>query len=146
MGWWRIDPDTGKPLKKGRSKLSRPPDFVVLNAVPGVDDSADAHYLGDGAWDMVDDTVRQVKELIGEAPRLSEDEARRLFMDRVIPPSLVGLGPEAAQRLLQIVEMMWADLDDCYDWDWGRPPRPAEKKWLCESAVEGITNPSSGEE
>jgi hypothetical protein len=59
-GWWRIDPKTGKPLEQERSKLSRPPDFVLLNAVPGVDDSADASYLGDGPGDMVADAVRQI--------------------------------------------------------------------------------------
>jgi hypothetical protein len=138
MGWWRIDPETGKPAERGRSKLSRPPGFVLLNAVPGADDSEEAHYLGDGAWDMVDDTVRQIKELLGERPRPSEEEARRLFWDRTIPPSLSALGRQATRSLLKLVEDMWADLDDCYDWDWNRPPRPAEKKWLCEGAVEGL--------
>jgi hypothetical protein len=146
VGWWRIDPDSGKPLRDSPSKLSRPPDFTLLNAVPGVDDSAEAHYLGDGAWDMVGETVRQVKELLGDDPGLSEDEARRLFLDRVVPPAVAGLGSDVVQDLLQIVEEMWADLDDCYNWDWGRPPRPAERKWLCESAVEGLTKPPGDEE
>jgi hypothetical protein len=146
MGWWRIDPDTGLPLPEGRSKLSRPPDFVLLNAVPGVDDGEEAHYLGDGPWDMVDDTIREIKALLGDRPRPSGEEARRLFRDRVIPPGLAGLGRGDAERLLRAVEELWADLDDCYEWDWGRPPRPAEKKWLCEAAVEGLARDPEGDE
>ena len=103
MGWWRIDPDTGQPLPEGRSKLSRPPDLVLLNAVPGVDGSEEAHYLGDGPWDMVDDAVREVEALLGDRPRPSGEEARRLFRDRVIPPGLAGLQEVGVgQRFQQI--------------------------------------------
>ena len=52
MGWYRIDPATGKAAKEGHSKLSRPPEVVLLNAVPGVDDDEAHCYLGDGPWDM----------------------------------------------------------------------------------------------
>jgi hypothetical protein len=39
MGWHKIDPKTGKPAKNSPSALSQPPDFVLLNAIPGVDDN-----------------------------------------------------------------------------------------------------------
>jgi hypothetical protein len=34
MGWWRIDPESGNPAEDTASAMSRPPDFVLLNAVP----------------------------------------------------------------------------------------------------------------
>src|SRR5262245_51285612 len=129
MGWWRIDPETGMPAKDAASRLSRPPEFVLLNAVPGVDDDSQAHYLGDSPWDFAADTARQVKALLGASESLSAEEVRRLFLDRVPPERLRGSGPKAA-KLLQIVEAMWADVDDVYQEEWGRPTRAAERRWV----------------
>jgi len=64
MGWWRIDPDTGKPLRDGHSRLSCPPGFVLLNALPGVDKDEEAHYLGDSPWDMAYSAVNKIKAVI----------------------------------------------------------------------------------
>jgi hypothetical protein len=135
MGWWRIDPATGKPARESRSKLSRPPDFVLLNAVPGVDDEEESHYMGDAPWNMACSAVDEIKELIGALQLLSADEARALFLDRLFPARLAGLAPEAASQLLQVVEEMWKDVDWCYQEDWGRAARPAEKRWVGEYAV-----------
>jgi hypothetical protein len=138
MGWWRIDPETGMPAEGARSKLSRPPEFVLLNAVPGVDDEAEAYYLGDGPWDMAAAAANDVGQLLGAAPRPSDDELRRLFLERVLPAALAGLDSRSADRLLQVVDEMWKDVDGCYEDDWERPARPAEKKWVCEYAVDSL--------
>src|SRR5262249_32203518 len=128
MGWWRIDPETGKPLKEGRSRLSRPPGFVLLNAVPGVDQDEEAHYLGDGPWDMVASTVDEIGGLIISMQRPSADEVRKLFLDRVIPQGFVRLNSEAAESLLRAVDELWKSVDWCYEDDWERPARPAERR------------------
>jgi hypothetical protein len=135
MGWWPIDPDTGKSVEGASSGLSRPPDFTLLNAVPGIDDDDAAHYLGDGPWDMVASYVGKIEKLIGDRKRPSEQEAQRLFADRILPPALATLPAESRQRLLRLVEELWGDIDGCYEDDWERPARPAEKKWICRHAV-----------
>src|SRR5262245_32443543 len=138
MGWWRIDPETGMPAKDAASRLSRPPEVVFPNALPGVDGDSQAHYLGDSARGFAADTARQGQALLGPAESLSAGEGRRLFLDRVPPERLRGSGPKAA-KLLQIVEAMWADVDDVYQEEWGRPTRAAERRWVGEYAVRSLT-------
>src|SRR5262245_52817904 len=109
MGWWRIEPETGMPAKDAYSKLSHPPDFVLLNAVRGVDDDPEAHYLGDSPWDLAADTARQLQALLDPSRRISEEEARRLLLDRVVPQ---GIEEPIATELLQSVEVMRRDVDE----------------------------------
>jgi hypothetical protein len=135
MGWWRIEPETGMPAKGAHSKLSQPPDFVLLNAVPGVDDDAEAHYLGDSPWDLAADTARQIQALLGSSRCPVGQEARRLLLDRAAPQ---GIGEPHATQLLQLVEAMRRDVDECYQEVWGRPMRPAEWRWVCEYAVQSL--------
>lgn len=139
MGWWRIDPATGKPAKGAKSRLSQPPDRVLLNAVPGVDDDDEAHYLGDGPWDMVASYVGKIEGVFGRSARPSAAEARKLFLDRVLPKAMQSLRAASRQQILRLIEAMWADIDWCYDEDWERPARPAERKWICEYAVHLLT-------
>lgn len=140
MGWWRIDPTTGEPASDSRSKLSQPPDFALLNAVPGIDDEKEAHYLGDGPWDMVFSAVSSIGKVLGAKQQFTEEEARGLFFKRIIPASLAVLPPKLARELVQIVDEMWKDVDGCYEDDWERPVRPLEKRWIGEYAVSRLTN------
>src|SRR5262249_811118 len=149
MGWWPIDPETGECVKDARSRLSRSPEFVLLNAVPGVDASESTHYLGDGPLDMAYSLSCEIKELLSNtqppAPLPTKAEATKLFMDRVLPPNRSGLGVETTERLLQLVDETWADVDECYEFDWDRAARPAERKWVCEYAVQRLTEPGPDE-
>jgi hypothetical protein len=146
MGWWRIDPTTGEPARESPSKLSRPPDFVLLNAVPGVDDDEEVHYLGDGPWDMACVAVDRIREVLGARQPPTAGEARELFLNRTIPASLAGIAPGVAARLLGAVDGMWKNVDGCYEDDWGRPARHGERRWVVEYAVERLTTaePFSG--
>jgi len=131
MGWWRIEPETGMPARESSSKLSRPPDFVLLNAVPGIDDEEEAHYQGDGPWDMAYSASDVIKKVLGARQLPTVEETRELFLNRTVPTSLA----ELADPLLQAVDEMWKDVDWCYEDDWGRPARPAERRWVAEYAV-----------
>lgn len=133
MGWWQIDSDTGKPAE-AHSNLSRPPEFTLLNAVPGVDDDA-AHFLGDGPWDMAASCVDKLRKVIGDSQHLSDDEAWRLFSKRILPDAMQSWPEEARRRVLQLIEEMWANVDGCYEDDWERTARPAERRWIAEYAV-----------
>ncbi|HEY7423458.1 MAG TPA: hypothetical protein VH682_04380 [Gemmataceae bacterium] len=139
MGWWRIDPQTGKPLNDCPSRLSHSPDFVLLNAVPGVDGDEEAHYLGDDPWDMACSAVDEIDAVIVGMPRPSKDEVRQLLLERVIPQTFMQLKSEAIANLLRVVDELWRNVDWCYEEDWERPARPAEKRWVCEYAVRRLT-------
>ena len=136
MGWWKIDPETGMPAKDSHSALSRPPDFVLLNAVPGVDDDDAACYLGDPPWDLASTIPGEVEAVTGAALSLSDEQLRDLLMRRVVPPSVIDARPEIEARLLQVADLFWQDIDELYEDDWGRAARPAEKRWVCQYAVE----------
>jgi hypothetical protein len=144
MGWWRIDPETGMPAKDARSALSRPPDVVLLNAVPGVDDQAGACYTGDGPWDMAGVVADELWAAVGDAEKLTEEEARGLLMDRVVPARLTETGAETTAHLLPIVDAFWRDIDWCYGEDWQRPALPTEKRWVCEQALYYLAKLGSG--
>jgi hypothetical protein len=104
------------------SKASPSPDHTLLNAVPGVDDEEGACYLGDGPLDIVDVYAGQIAEMVGDC-RFAEEEAWRLVAERVTPPSFRDVEPVALADILQGFEQMWADVDWCYEEDWGRPAR-----------------------
>jgi hypothetical protein len=131
MGWWKIDPQTGKPVKDARSALGRAPESVLLNAVPGVDDEAAACYLGDAPWDIASTVPKKLAAATDGARALSDDQLRDLFLRRAVPPGVA----EAAAQLLRVVDAFWSDIDGCYEDDWERPARPAEKRWVCEYVV-----------
>jgi hypothetical protein len=138
MGWWKIDPYTGMPAEGAKSSLS-PPGAVLLNAVPGADDEEGAHYLGDGPWDMVASYMGKILEDLGAAAPLSDSEARTLLMGKAWSPRLEALPRGVRGRVVKLVEELWADVDWCYDEDWERPARPAERRWVCEYAVQRLT-------
>jgi hypothetical protein len=132
MGWWRIDPETGYPAENAASSLSRPPVFVLLNAVPGVDDESGACYLGDGPSDMVSTIPAEVAGILGGPASWSAGEVRELFLSGRVPP---GVGAELARKLRAAVDEFWADIDGCYEDDWDRPAGPVARRWICEELV-----------
>ncbi len=132
MGWWQIDPQTGMPAQAAQSALSRPPEFVLLNAVPGVDDLETACYLGDGPWDMASTLPNEIQEVIGDPITWSPDEIRRLLLNGQIPS---GLEDEQSAELNRVVEAFWQDIDTCYEDDWERGSLPAERRWICEAII-----------
>jgi hypothetical protein len=136
MGWWRIDPQTGMTLEGASSALSRPPEFVLLNAVPDVDDEAGACFLGDGPSDMVSTLPNEVAAIAKDAGSWSADQVRELFLHGRVP---AGVGPKQASELQHVVEAFWADINGCYEDEWERPALPDEKKWICEEAVDRLT-------
>jgi hypothetical protein len=90
---------------------------VLLNAVPGVDDDEEAHYLGDGPWDMMYSAVTKITALLEGRPLPTAAEARALFMERRLQGSLAKLPPETVVLLLPLVADMWKNVDYCYDDD-----------------------------
>ena len=77
MGWYKIDPASGAPAKDAPSALSQPPDFVLLNAVPGIDDDESDFYLGDGPSDMASTVPDEIESATGGA-QLSDEQLRDL--------------------------------------------------------------------
>ena len=133
MGWWPIDPATGQPVENASSALSRPPDFVLLNAVPGVDDDAAACYLGDGPWDMASTLPAEIREAGGT--QLTAEQIRDLLLREIVPST----DRETIGKLQQVITAFWKDIDWCYEDDWERPSQPAERQWITEFVVERMT-------
>lgn len=132
MGWHKIDPQTGEPAKDAHSALSREPDFVLLNAVPGVDDNQGDCYLGDSPWDMASTVPSEIAAVAGDAWKLSDEQIRDLLLRRIVP---AGVNAESGGKLLQVADALWRDIDSCYEDDWERPARPAEQRWICENVL-----------
>lgn len=134
MGWWKIDPKTGKSPEKGRGSKLSPPGMELLNAVPGVDDAPGNHYLGDTNWDFAADLAKQLAGplLAGQAP-LTDEGLRDLLLNSFGP----GEWPEdVAARVFEAVDLFWRDLDAVYQEDWNRSTTEPEKRWTAENVVE----------
>ena len=139
MGWWPIDPATGMPVEDASSSLSQPPDFVLLNAVPGVDDDAEVSYLGDGPWDMASTLPAELAAAMGGPLTWSAEEIQGLFLEDRIPAGAEG----KADELRAIVSAMWRDVDSCYEDDWERPSNASEKKWVLQYAIDSMKRRSA---
>lgn len=135
MGWHKIDPKTGAPAKDAHSALCQPPDFVLLNAVPGVDDHENDCYLGDGPWDMASTMPAEIAAVTGDRLHPSDEQLRDLLLRRIVPPGVGGERSEIGGKLLQVVDAFWKEIDSCYEDDWERPAKPAEKRWICENIL-----------
>jgi hypothetical protein len=131
MGWHRIDPETGKPLKGGESKL-RNSKVKLLNAVPGVDSEEGAYYMGDSNWDMASGLPKEIGDLVGDYSKWTADDLRNLFLRKKTPP---GLGAELASELNEVVDEFWSDIDSAYEDDWDRGALEPEKRWTCEMII-----------
>lgn len=129
MGWWKIDPRTGESLAAG-SILSTS-EVTLLNSVPGVDDEAEASYLGDVSGDFALDMARQLSEIVKGQP-LSAAEIRELFLLSIAPAQW---SDELAGEVFKAVDLFWRDLDSAYEDDWSRPANVAEKHWTSEYVV-----------
>src|SRR5260221_13668475 len=117
MGWWQFDPETGSPVV----------------GVKG--DQGEPHYAGDGPWDVVNDYSDQIADLLGDATPPSEDDARRLIIDRAVPS---GLPTKVGRRVVELVDEFWTEIDACYEDDWERPALAGEKTWCGERFAERI--------
>jgi hypothetical protein len=137
MGWWKIDPHTGNTDAEASSALSTE-GMVLLNAVPEIDNEADACYLGDGPLDMVYSTTLEINTILGATDRPSRDEWRKFLGERETPAAILRRGAAIEAQLLGVVEQMWADIDWCYEEDWERPAREVEKRMLCENAADRL--------
>src|SRR5262245_50685116 len=122
MGWYRIDPETGKPLPDTYSRASTP-NLLWENAFPGVDDDPGAFYFGDAPMEMADGAADDAEAILRGRVQPTEAELAALFTDRRIGGSLCGLSPDEVASLLRIVAEFWENIDWCYKQDWLRPAR-----------------------
>ena len=126
----RIEPETGRPLKGG-SRL-RAAGHGAAQRGAGADDQR-AHYLGDGPAGMASDAARQIAQLPGAGagcrPRTSG-----VLHDRQAPRR----PRPAAGRAASDAHMLSPDIDDCYDFDWGRPASTEERWWVAEDVIEWV--------
>src|SRR5689334_23137400 len=112
MGWWKIDPKTGEPLKDSHSAVSTP-EVAVLNAIPGVDDDEQTCYLGDGPWDMASTLPAELIAATDAVTHLTRRQIRDLLLRKVVPASLNGF----RTALFKVIDAFWADIDSCYQDD-----------------------------
>jgi hypothetical protein len=139
MGWYRIDPKTGRPDHAARSKLSTP-GFGILNAIPGVDDDSEAYYLEDLVCDSAALMTEQLRRFLNDnklqCPPV--EQLLALFLDGVVPPSFTAADPQQLAGLRQELVEMWQDIDADYRDAWGRPARREERWAACGEYLERL--------
>jgi len=126
MVWWRVDPQTGEP--EGEY-----PDAIDSSCV----------YLDDGAVDAAGDAATQIEATFGASRYFTDEEIRRLLLDRV-PPASVRPWPDATPELLQLVDDLWQLVDECYQNRFGRVATPVERDLLYRYAFSLLRPTRSG--
>jgi hypothetical protein len=133
MGWWKVNPKTGKPLKTP-SKLSKP-GHVLLNAVPGIDDDPKACLLGDPPFDALDMATDSIRGLAPAKSKVSKEEWEAFALKRKVPAALKPHGAE----LREIAAGMWEEIQESYEDDLDRKLRKSEKALLVKLFIERLT-------
>jgi hypothetical protein len=133
MGWWKIDPSTGAPLDEPSASSSD--EVILLNAVPGVDDDGEAHYLGDGPLDMAYSLSNELRDLLGDSTEVAAVDALKWLLDGA-PLAALGESAMTAAEIQRLAEGFWDDVDSCYEDDWDRKALSAERRFIAQHAVE----------
>jgi hypothetical protein len=89
--------------------------------------------VGNAPWNVVEDVMEEVGQLLDGQLRLGEGEAC-LLVQGTVPPRLAALKP-VADQIAGLVAQMWAELDACYWEVWDRGPFPGESEALADKAV-----------
>jgi hypothetical protein len=139
MGWWKVESTTGMPLRNGKSKRSADR-CVVLNALPGVDDDKNACLIGDGPLDMIDVAIAKIRPLIPTGVQIPHSEWMQLATKKQVPTSLKS----STKDIKHIVVALWDNVYGCYEDDWDRKPRLAERVVLTNRFVDGLSKMRTG--
>jgi len=115
--WWCIDPNSGK---------RRAPSA-------GAEGDAAASYLGDEPLREAGTVASNIDATFGSSRHFTDDEVRKLLVNRVIPASVRPYA-EAATELLESVDYLWTSVDECYQATWGRPANAIERRFITEYA------------
>ena len=118
--WWCIDPHSG-----ARTRV-----------VDGSDDGS-GFYLGDGPLADAGMVATNIDATFGSSRHFTDDEARRLLEDRVVPAS-VRRYPEAAAELLESVCDLWTLVDEHYRGKWRRPANEVERRFIAAHALASL--------
>jgi hypothetical protein len=114
--WWRVAPQSGERLDGAVAKSDSP-----------------TFYLGDGPLSAASLAALAIEAGFNPARHFSDDEVRRLWLDREVPASVRPYA-DASEELLQFVNDMWQEVEDCYQRAWNRPPNSVERRLICEYA------------
>lgn len=112
--WWRIDPSSGASIGDN-------------------DDNGAVYYLGDAPLDAAGTVATNIDATFGSSRHFTDEEARRLLLDRIVP-NTVRPYDEAATELLESVDDLWAWVNDCYQAKWGRSANVVERRFIADYA------------
>lgn len=114
--WWSIDPRTGEETGDAAPK--------------GV-----CGCLGESVLSDVAMVASNIDATFGASRHFSDEEVRRLFLDRVVPASVQPYA-DATDELLQSVDDLWLLVEKHYRQAWDRSATQAERHWLCAAAFD----------
>ena len=108
--WWSIDPQTGQASDVGGSD----------------------QCLGDSPIQAVCMAADAIDTAFGASKFWSDEEARALLLQRVVPASVSH--PSDAAELLELVDGLWQSAAMRYERALHRSPSAAERHWLFSHA------------
>lgn len=130
MGWWEIDPLTGRS-KSATAGASG--DGQQEAAAELIDEGQ--HLMGDSPLDVIDDRAAALRKSFGPQTQFGPAQVRA-----ITDPNRVSELPDLVRP---IVERFWNELDEVYRDQLQRPPTGAERHWCREGLISRLTESSA---
>jgi hypothetical protein len=131
MGWWKCNEHGGidwSTTPTGHSATS------LINAIPGRD-SIEDYYNGDAPADAMFVPTAILKYWFeGRTPKPTKDQLVKLFVDKEVDPIFEHID---RNKLFELIDITWKEIDAIYNETWGRPAYPEERYYICSFALGG---------
>ena len=118
--WWCIDPESGARTR-----------------AVGNDDNPSGFYLGDAPLTDAGMVATNIDATFGSSKHFTNEEAKRLVSDRVVPAT-VRPYDEAATELVESIDDLWTLVDESYTQRWGRPANEVERRFIAAFAISAM--------
>lgn len=126
MGWWKCNEGGG--IDWENKPTGHPGEHSLINAIPDRDSTED-YYNGDAPADAMYVPIAILKSwFINREPKPTKEQLTDLFIDKTIDNVFRHV---EKNKLEELVDMTWKEIDAIYKEAWGRAAYPEERDYIC---------------
>lgn len=131
MGWWKCNEHGGIDWDaRTHSRVHG----GLINALPGMD-TIENFYNGDGPADAMYVPTAILKSwFTGRDPKPTTEQLTKLFIEKSFDNVFRHIDKN---KLNELVDMTWKEIDAIYKEAWGRPAYPEERGYICSFSLSG---------
>jgi hypothetical protein len=132
MGWWKCNCNGG--IDWQNKPTGHPGEHALINAIPDRDSTED-YYNGDAPADTMYVPIAILKSwFINREPKPIIEQLTKLFTEKVFDNVFKHIDK---QKLNELIDMTWKEIDEIYKEAWNRPTYPEERVYICSFSFGG---------